>query len=149
TRVRAVIHVILAVALASAIYGILRQTVQRDTGFFLPLLRPGAGYGQFINKNHFAYLMEMAFGLTLGLLLSGAVRRSYSLAHVSVLLPIWTGLILSNSRGGILAMFVQIAIAVLLARSLQIVNGKKDSMMARPAHSRVMRVATLTILVLA
>ena len=35
----------------------------------LPLLKPNQGFAQFINKNHFAYLMEMAFGLGIGLLI--------------------------------------------------------------------------------
>ena len=113
-RKRVLIHVILGVAVISAVYGIVRQTVQRDTGFVLPLLRPGAGYGQFINKNHFAYLMEMAFGLGLGLIAFGGVARKHAMLYVALLLPIWTALVLSNSRGGILAMLGQILIAVLL-----------------------------------
>ena len=136
TRVRAVIHVVLGVAVVSAVYGIVRQSIQRETGFILPLLRPGAGYGQFINKNHFAYLMEMAFGLAVGLLLSGVVRRRYVMVYVAVLLPIWTALILSNSRGGILAMFTQIAIAVLLAGSLRGVKANKDSSVGRSAQTK-------------
>src|SRR4029453_6204859 len=148
-RVRAVIHVILGVGVFSAIYGILRQTVQRDTGFILPMLRPGAGYGQFINKNHFAFLVGMGFWLALGLLLSGAVRRRYGMVYVALLLPIWTGLVLSNSRGGILAMFALIAIAILLIGSLRKVNATEDSMMHRHAQSKATRVATLIVLVVA
>ena len=158
TRVRAVIHVVLGVAVVSAVYGIVRQSIQRETGFILPLLRPGAGYGQFINKNHFSYLMEMAFGLAVGLLLSGVVRRRYVMVYVAVLLPIWTGLILSNSRGGILAMFTQIAIAVLLAGSLRGVKANKDSSVGKGEGVKrgsgalfplTMRVAMLVILVIA
>ena len=61
------VYTILAVAIASAVFGILRHTTQHQIGFVLPLLKPNQGYGQFINKNHFAYLMEMAFGLGLGI----------------------------------------------------------------------------------
>ena len=60
-RIRVLVYTILAVAVASAVFGILRQTTQHQIGFVLPLLKPAQGYGQFINKNHFAYLMEMAF----------------------------------------------------------------------------------------
>jgi hypothetical protein len=64
-RVRVLVCTVFAIAVASAVFGILRQTTQQDTGFLLPLLKKNQGYGQFINKNHFAYLMEMAFGLGL------------------------------------------------------------------------------------
>ena len=69
------INVIIAVAVASAVFGMMRQTTQHSVGFVLPLIQPGQGYGQFVNQNHFAFLMEMGFGLTLGMILGGGVRR--------------------------------------------------------------------------
>lgn len=116
-RIRVLVYTILAVAIASSIFGILRHTTQQQIGFVLPLLKPAQGYGQFINKNHFAYLMEMAFGLGLGLALARGVKRDRLLIYFALLLPIWTGLVLSNSRGGILAMLVQIVVAALFLMS--------------------------------
>lgn len=118
-RIRVLIYTILAVAIASAVFGILRHTTQHQIGFVLPLLKPNQGYGQFINKNHFAYLMEMAFGLGLGLAITGGVKRERLLIYFALLLPIWTALVLSNSRGGILAMLVQIIVATLFLMSRQ------------------------------
>ena len=100
----------------------LRNTApstQHETGFLLPLLKQNQGYGQFINKNHFAYLMEMAFGLGLGIILGGGVERERLMIYVAILLPIWTGLVLANSRGGILAMLAQVVVAVLLLISFR------------------------------
>jgi hypothetical protein len=56
-RIRALVYTILAVAAVSALFGILRHSSQQQLGFILPLLKQNQGYGQFINKNHFAYLM--------------------------------------------------------------------------------------------
>ena len=117
SRMRVLVYTILGVAVVSAIFGILRQATQHQTGFVLPLLRPTQGYGQFINKNHFAYLMEMAFGLTIGVALTTGMKRERLLIYLALLLPIWTALVLSNSRGGILAMLVQIVSAALLLTS--------------------------------
>lgn len=114
SRMRILVYTILAIAVSSAVFGILRQTTQQHTGFILPLLKQNQGYAQFINKNHFAYLMEMAFGLGLGIILAGGIRRERLLIYVAALLPIWTGLVLANSRGGVLAMLAQIVIAVFL-----------------------------------
>ena len=112
-RMRVLIRVVIGVAVASAIFGMLRQTAQHDTGFLLPLLKPTQGYGQFLNKNHFAYLMEMAFGLGVGLILARGVKPDRIMIYLALLLPIWIALVLSNSRGGILAMLTQVLIATL------------------------------------
>jgi O-antigen ligase len=113
-RLRITINVVIGVAVASAIFGILRQTTQHTPGFGLPLLLRDTGYGQFINYNHFAYLMEMALGLILGLILGGGVKREQALIYLAALLPLWTGLVLSSSRGGLIAMLAQVIIAALL-----------------------------------
>ena len=118
-RIRVLVYTILGVAVASAVFGILRQTTQYGTGFILPLLKQNQGYGQFINKNHFSYLMEMAFGLGLGIILSGGIKRDRVMIYIALLVPIWMGLVLSNSRGGVLAMLAQIVVAALLLLSLQ------------------------------
>lgn len=111
-RVRILVYTVISVAIVSAIFGILRQTTQHLTGFLLPLLKPNQGFAQFINKNHFAYLMEMALGLAIGLIVAGGSKQK--LIQLALLLPIWVGLVLSNSRGGILAMLVQIVFAAML-----------------------------------
>lgn len=111
-RMRVLIFAIVGVALVSAIFGTLRQTTQHDVGFVLPLLRPKQGFAQFINKNHFAFLIEMAFGLVVGLVIGERSRQT--LFYLAFLPPLWIGLVLSNSRGGILAMLVQVVIAALL-----------------------------------
>ena len=111
-RLRLLVYTIVGVAVVSAIFGILRQTAQHQTGFLLPLLKQNQGFAQFINKNHFAYLMEMALGLALGLIIAGGPKQR--LIQFALLLPIWVGLVLSNSRGGIMAMLVQVTIAALL-----------------------------------
>lgn len=111
-RVRVLVYTVLGVAIVSAIFGILRQTTQHQTGFLLPLLKQNQGFAQFINKNHFAYLMEMALGLAMGLIIASGSKQK--LIQFALLLPIWFGLVLSNSRGGILAMLTQIVLAAVL-----------------------------------
>ena len=113
-RTRLTIKVVIGIAVASAIFGILRQTTQHSAGFGLPLLLQDQGYAQFINRNHFAYLMEMGLGLIVGLILGGGVKREQSLIYVAALLPLWTALVLCGSRGGLIAMLAQLIVAALL-----------------------------------
>jgi O-antigen ligase len=113
-RLRIVINFVILLGVANALFAIVRQTTQRGDGFGLPLLLHDVGYGQFINKNHFAYLMEMSLGLALGLVLGGGIKRDQALIYLAALLPIWTGLVLCGSRGGLVAMMAQLIVAVLL-----------------------------------
>ena len=149
-RLRRLIHVIITIAVVSAVFGLLRQTMQHQATFLLPLLKPDQGYGQFINKNHFAYVMEMGLGLALGLLAAGGVRRQQALIYLAVLLPIWTALVLSNSRGGILAMLVQLIVTLLLfpsvVRDRQLISGRAWDLV-RSATVRLTLVSVLIVLV--
>ena len=113
-RLGILVHTIILVASASALFGILRQSTQRGPGFVLARLMPDAGYGQFINKNHFAFLMELAFGLIVGVALMRRGRSERWLLYLSALLLIWTAMVLCNSRGGLLTLTVQVIFAGLL-----------------------------------
>jgi putative inorganic carbon (HCO3(-)) transporter len=113
-RLRIVINLIIVIAVASAIFGIVRQTTQHTLGFGLPLLKLDQGYGQFINKNHFAFLMEMSLGLTLGMILGGGVKREQVLIYLAALIPVWTALVLCRSRGGVIAMLLEVGVATFL-----------------------------------
>ncbi len=145
-RLRIVINVIILVAVASAIFGILRQTTQRGLGFGLPLIM--TGYGQFVNKNHFAYLMEMALGLTLGMILGGGVKREKTLIYLAALLPVWTGLVLCGSRGGLLAMLAQIVAAVLLFSGVAMrSHPSNESKAFQMVRSLPVRLALLVVLI--
>jgi O-antigen ligase len=150
-RLRALVYTIIGVGLLSAFFGILRQTTQHSTGFFLPFLQAGSGYGQFINKNHFAYLMEMALGLTLGLVASKGVRREHVLIYLALALPVWVALVLCNSRGGILSMLAEVLFLALLfsfGRQKREDEARgEQSLLWRMSHTRAFRAALILILV--
>lgn len=146
-RLRLLIHVIIGIALASAVFGLLRQTMQHEDGFWLPLLRLDQGYGQFINRNHFAYLMEMGLGLLLGLVAAGGVRRERLLIYVAAFLPIWTASVLANSRGGILAMLVQLVATLILFPAAVPTEYAASGRAGRLIRSRSVRLAMILSLV--
>lgn len=140
-RLRALLYAVVAAGLASALFGIVRQTAQRGgEGFLLEYLRPGAGYAQFINKNHFAYLAEMALGVLLGLVAGRGVGRAKALVPLALALPLWAALVLSNSRGGILAMLCQI---IFLGASFGVTRarGTSSTKSFEPSPSTLDRVA--------
>ena len=148
-RMRIVINLVILVAVTSAVFGILRQTTQHSVGFGLPLLVPESGYGQFINRNHFAYLMEMGLGLILGLILGGGVKRDQALIYFAALLPLWIGLVLCGSRGGLIAMMAQFVVAALLFSvvSRRRNSTEQQSKLLRLSRSLPVRVVLILVLV--
>ena len=114
-RLHALVFVVIGVGVMSAVFGMARQITQHETGFLLPHLQPSAGYGQFINRNHFAFLMEMTLGLVLGLVVGRSIRRNRGLfIYLATAAVVGAALVLSNSRGGILALFGQALFLILI-----------------------------------
>ncbi len=126
------VYVIVAIGALSAIFGIWRGAAQREIGFLLPYLRPRLGYAQFINSNHFAYLMEMALGLALGIVVCRGVAAKRSAIYLIAAVPMWVALVLANSRGGIFSLLCQV---IFLALLLGIDNHKEDG--RRKENSRL------------
>jgi len=154
-RLKTLINVVIGIGVTSAVFGILRQALQRQMGFILPLLPPGAGYAQFINKNHFAFLMEMALGLGLGLIVARGVHRERVPIYVAALIAVWTALVLSNSRGGLLAMLGQMAFTLVLfirrrtRKGSDASNDGQRGRLRRSARSLAVQIALVVGLVIA
>lgn len=131
-RLRVLILFVIGIGVASALFALLRQTTQRGAPDFLfPFVRLDRGYGQFVNRNHFAFLMEMALGLALGWLAGGGARRDRLLLYLSAAIPLWVALILSSSRGGIFSMLCQLLLLALLFSAVRSPKGSD----ARKANS--------------
>ena len=66
-RLRILVFVVVGVALASAVFGLLRPDIPGSwLSFAETHLKADGSFGQFGNRNHFALLMELAIGLVLG-----------------------------------------------------------------------------------
>jgi O-antigen ligase/tetratricopeptide (TPR) repeat protein len=128
-RARALAYTVICVGVASAIFGMLKQTTGRNVlEALLPRLGGAAGYAQFINRNHFAFLMEMGLGLALGIAVGQRDRRELVPAYMAPALPMAAALVLSNSRGGVLTLLCQILFLALCAgaTSLRSVRGADE-----------------------
>jgi len=122
TRLGMLVHAIVLTAVISALFGILRQAMQHEHGFLLPALPGGGGFAQFINKNHFAFLVEAAMGLLMGIALLRKDRQEGLLVYLSAMLLLWVALVMSRSRGGLLAVTVEVICAVPLFIHLRFVK---------------------------
>ncbi len=73
-----------------------------------------APYGSFVNRHNFAAFIEMAIALPLGLLFVGAVGRDKRLLYITAVALMGVALLLSGSRGGLVAFFAQVVLLVIL-----------------------------------
>lgn len=157
-RLTAVVLTVVCVGASSALFGIIRQGAQAaEMGFVLPSLPRGIGYGQVISRNQFAFMMEMALGLSLGVAAARARGYASSLFYVSLALPSGAALILANSRGGILTLLCQLLFVFALAapawterRGARRVRDESDADargLRRRAASLVVRVSAAAALV--
>ena len=68
------------------------------------LIWPRAAFGPFVNRNHFAGFLEMAAGLIGARIVSRTLQRERMVLYICYLIVVCSGLILSASRGGYLAL---------------------------------------------
>jgi O-antigen ligase len=155
-RLRVLILFVVGICVASAMFALLRQSTQRGAQDFLfPFVRLDRGYGQFVNRNHFAYLMEMGLGLVLGLLAGGGVKRQRVLIYLTAAIPLWVALVLSSSRGGILSMLCQLLLLALMfsvvrkPKRLEARTDNAASGLARIGSSSVFRLTLGAVLLAA
>ena len=150
-RLRWLTRAVIGIGLGSAIFAIARQLLQSPnatTGFVLPFLFPGTGYGEFISSNVFAFLMELVFPLLLALVFAGGMTRNRVPIYLAAAVVVWTALVLSNSRGGIISLIIEsvfvlsISFAWRAARRAQEGYGAAG-WIAWLGASRVMRVAVV------
>jgi O-antigen ligase len=113
-RLRALVFLVIGIGLATAIFGLLRKNLQTGPTFFhYHLIIDDNTFGQFVNKNHFAFLLEMTLGLSLGLLTGLKDRRKvFTLLPIAAL--VWVALVISRSRGGMLGSLGEVLFLVVM-----------------------------------
>lgn len=127
-RLRILVYVVIGIALASALFGLLKMQIPQDVlGVALSRLPTERSYGQFENRNHFAFLMEMAIGLVLGLAVGNRTTRKQKIFLALSGLTLWAALLLTHSRGGVLSLAAEIIFFFLLYSRLRVVPNDRNS----------------------
>ncbi|HVF47697.1 MAG TPA: O-antigen ligase family protein [Pyrinomonadaceae bacterium] len=97
-----------------AFYAILQSVLspERIYGVYDPA--SATPFGSFVNRHDFAALMNMVAAIPLGLIFAGAVPRDKRLLYVVSIALIGTAVLLSGSRGGLVALVAEILILLIL-----------------------------------
>ena len=120
-RVRFLIFLIIGVAVGSALFGLLKnELLHAGFGSVRERLSASGSYAQFDNRNHFAFLMEAAMGLLLGVAV--AERRHLKRLGVYLLAGaiMWAALLLTHSRGAVLSLITEVTVFFLLLISIRL-----------------------------
>ena len=113
-RLRRMVTVITVFGFIYAFYGILQSVLSplKIYGIYGP--QGAVPFGSFVNKHNFAALMELAVSIPLGLLFVGAVKSDKRLLYVVAIALMGSSLLLSGSRGGLIALIAEIILLIIL-----------------------------------
>jgi O-antigen ligase len=112
-KLRSIVATLIAFAGLLAFYSILQRV--EDPGSIYGLRQPAQAipFGTFINRHHFAALMEMTIGLTLGILFASGIKRNRWPFAGAAAVVMAIAIMLTGSRGGVIGFITSmIAIAI-------------------------------------
>src|SRR5262249_55548219 len=93
--------------------------------FWFRQLTQSTAFGPFINRHHFAGYMELAIAIPLGLLFSGAVERQKRLLYAFAAGLMGVAMIMTNSRGGIISLGVEILFVAAVGPAARSRDGRR------------------------
>ncbi len=71
-------------------------------------------FGSFVNRHNFAAFIEMAIAVPLGMMFVGAVQKDRRLLFITAIGLMGVALVLSGSRGGLVALLAEVCFLVIL-----------------------------------
>lgn len=114
-RLRRLMAALTVFGFAYSFYAILQSVLSPDKIYGIYDPRAGAPFGSFVNKHDYAAIIELVAAVPMGLLFSGSLRRDKRFLYLVAVGLMGTSLILSGSRGGLVAFVAQIILLVILS----------------------------------
>jgi len=113
-RVRRLATVITVFGFVYGFYAILQMVLSPDKIYGIYKPQSAVPFGSFVNRHDFAAVMEMSISVPLGMMFAGAVRSDKKLLYVVAIVLMGSSLLLSGSRGGLIALIAEIILLVIL-----------------------------------
>lgn len=114
-RLRRLARILTIFGFLYAFYAILQSVLSPDNIYGLYDPASAVPFGSFVNRHNFAAIIEMLISIPLGLLFVGAVERDKRLLYVVAAVLMGSALLLSGSRGGLVALGLQLVFLVLIS----------------------------------
>ena len=113
-RLRKIVGVITIFGFVFAFFAILQAVLSPSKIYGIYEVPYAHPFGSFVNRHNFAAYMEMTMCLPLGLMFVGAVGKDRKLLYLTAIGLMGVALILSGSRGGLVALLAAIFFLVIL-----------------------------------
>ena len=137
-RLRRVMSVLTIFGFIYAFYAILQSVLSPDRiyGIYKPPV--ATPFGSFVNRNDFGATIEMVTSLALGAIFTGSVRGDKKMLYLVAVGLMATSLLLSGSRGGLIAFVAEIILLVILTSGTK---GRKDILLKAALSSLLVMAA--------
>ncbi|HYY42868.1 MAG TPA: O-antigen ligase family protein, partial [Pyrinomonadaceae bacterium] len=136
SRLRLVVRTVTIFGFLLAVFGLLQHFVSPDQIYWLRQPSQGHPFGPFINSHHFAAYMELTLALPLGLLFAGAIERERRFLYLFAVVLMAGALVLTNSRGGVLSLAVEVLFLFVLGGAVRRRGGEAGTGRVRGALVR-------------
>jgi O-antigen ligase len=113
-RLRKVVLIITIFGFIYSFYAILQAVLSPNKIYGVYETAFATPFGSFVNRHNFAAFMEMAIALPLGLVFAGAIPKDKRLLYFTAIGLMGVALLLSGSRGGLVAFLAQIFFLAIL-----------------------------------
>jgi O-antigen ligase len=114
SRIRKLVILITVFGFAYAFFGIIQSVLSPDKIYGIYEIRYGSPFGSFVNRHNYAAFIEMALALPLGLIFVGAIASDKKLLFFTAIALMGVSLLLSGSRGGLVAFLAQLIFLVIM-----------------------------------
>lgn len=137
-RIRKVVYTIVIFGAIIAFVGVLQRLASPNFIYGMREVDYANPFASYVNQHHFAALMEMTMGLTLGLLFGNSIEKDKRLLLIIAVVLMGIAIIFTGSRGGFLSLVGVIAFLVLINISFREKEGSR-----KPEGSNLKRNLTL------
>jgi O-antigen ligase len=119
SRLRKITTLITIFGFAFAFFAILQAVLSPTKIYGIYEVEYAKPFGSFVNRHNFAAYIEMAIAVPLGLLFAGAVQRDKRLIYLTAIGLMGVALLLSGSRGGLVALLAEVVFILILTNRSQ------------------------------
>ncbi|MBA3769984.1 MAG: O-antigen ligase family protein, partial [Blastocatellia bacterium] len=113
-RIERIVNVVAIFGFAYAFFAILQSFLSPGKVYGIYERFGAAPFGSFVSRHNFAAFINMVIALPLGLLFAGSVKRDKKLLYITAVALMGVSLVLSGSRGGLVAFLAEILLLVFL-----------------------------------
>lgn len=114
SRLKRMVTVITVFGFIYAFYAILQSVLSPGKIYGIYAVPFTTPFGSFVNRHDFAAIIEMTVAVPLGMIFTGAVSRDKRLLYGVAIALMGAALLLSGSRGGLVAFVSEIILLVIL-----------------------------------